>query len=195
MPLRFVAGPENGTQLVQAGLNRLAARRSNLSSVVRDFSSLEVSRPHAVYDLRADAIASGGGLETAILSGVRYLVDDGNTTVAAAEVSLDDNGLATVLANINSGPYVEATARTLTRVAGQNAVASEPYEVRLLRFAAIYLMALWLKSDSGDADIIYPLSPAPPGLSPADAYSPQSLIEIIRPLAEERMATGRTGIP
>jgi hypothetical protein len=35
------------------------------------------------------------------------------------------------------------------------------YEVRLLRFSAIALMALWLKPDAGGADIIYPMDPAP----------------------------------
>jgi hypothetical protein len=195
MPLRFVAGPRNGTQLVRTGLDNLSARESKLSSSVHDFRSLEISRPHPVYDLRADAIARGGGLETAGLSGVRYLVGDGNRTVAAAEVSVDDSGSATVLANVNYGPYVEATVQGLTEVARQNTVASEAYEVRLLRFSALYLMALWLKADSGGADIIYPLSPAPTGLNAGEAYSPEALMEIIRPLAAERIRPDRIGIP
>lgn len=195
MPLRFVAGPANGIPLVQTGLRRLAARPSYLSSIVSDFSSLQVSHPHPVYDLRADAIASGGGLETASLSGLRYLVEDGSATVAAAEVSMDGTGSATVLANLNYGPFVQATARALTEVATLTAVAAGSYEVRLLRFAAIYLMALWLKSDSGGADIIDPLAPAPPGLNAGQAYSPEDLVQIVRPLAQERVETGRIGIP
>jgi hypothetical protein len=195
MPLRFAAGPANGIPLVQTGLRRLAARPSYLSSIVSDFSSLQVSHPHPVYDLRADAIARGGGLETASLSGLRYLVEDGSATVAAAEVSMDGTGSATVLANLNYGPYVQATAQAVTEVATLTAVAAGSYEVRLLRFAAIYLMALWLKSDSGGADIIYPLAPAPPGLNAGQAYSPQDLVQIVRPLAQERVETGRIGIP
>jgi len=195
MPLRFAPEPVNGTRLVQAGLRRLAARPSYLSSIVSDFSSLQVSHPHLVYDLRAEAIARGGGLETATLSGLRYLVEDGNRTVAAAEVSLDGAGSATVLANLNYGPYVQATAQALTEVATLTAVAAGSYEVRLLRFAAIYLMALWLRSDSGGADIIYPLAPAPTGLNAGRAYSPEDLVQIVRPLAQERVAPGRIGIP
>jgi len=195
MSLRFVGEPENGTQLVKSGLDRLSSRRSQLSSVVQDFGSLEVSRPHPVYDLRADAVARGEGLETASLSGVRYLVDDGNTSVAAAEVSVDENESATVLANLNYGPYVQATEEALTEVGGDSAVASGSFEVRLLRFAAIYLVALWLKSDSGEGDMIYPLSPAPPGFDTAHAYTPEGLLEIARPLAQERVATGRVGLP
>ncbi len=65
------------------------------------------------------------------------------------------------MANINYGPFVEATARALSQVATLSAVGAGSYEVRLLRFSAIALMALWLKPDSGGADIIYPLAPAP----------------------------------
>jgi hypothetical protein len=195
MSLRFVEEPESGTQLVKSGLNRLSSRRNQLSSVVEDFSSLEVSLPHPVYDLRADAIARGEGLESASLSGLRYLVGDGNRTLAAAEVSIDEDGSATRLANINYGPYVQSTVQTLTEVAEHNAVASGSYEVRLLRFAAIYLVALWLKSDSGEPDMIYPLAPAPPGFDTAQAYTPEGFVEIVRPLAQERVATGRVGIP
>jgi hypothetical protein len=195
MSLRFVREPESGTRLVRSGLNRLSSRRNQLSSVVEDFSSLEVTRPHRVYDLRADAIARGEGLETASLSGGRYLVDDGNRTVAAAEVSINEDGSATTLANLNYGPYVQSTVQTLTEVAENKVVASGSFEVRLLRFAAIYLVALWLKSDSGDADMIYPLSPAPPGIDTAQAYTPEGFVEIVRPLAQERVETGRVGIP
>jgi hypothetical protein len=45
------------------------------------------------------------------------------------------------------------------------AVDDRWYELRLLRFASVYVMALWLKSDAPDEpDIIYPLEPAPPPL-------------------------------
>jgi hypothetical protein len=195
MPLRFAADPANGTSLVQTGLRRLGARPNYLSRTVSDFSSLQLADRHPVYDLRAEAVAGGGGLETATLSGVRYLVQDGSSPVAAAEVSLDGAGSATVLANLSYGPYVEATALALAEIATLDAVAAGSYEVRLLRFAAIYLMALWLRPDSGGADIIDPLAPAPPGLNAGQVYSPADLLQIIRPLAQERVTTGRIGIP
>jgi len=149
MPLHFATEPKNGTALVQKALSKLATRSSPLSARAIDFNALQVQQPHAVYDLRADAIAHGDGLASAKASGFRYLVATGGTTVAAAEVLADANGNATVLANVNYGPYVEATARALAQVATLSAVGAGSYEVRLLRFSAIALMALWLKPDSG----------------------------------------------
>jgi hypothetical protein len=192
MPLHFATEPKNGTALVQKALSKLATRPSPLSERAVDFNALQVQQPHAVYDLRADAIAHGEGLASAKASGFRYLIGTGGTTVAAAEVLADANGNATVLANVNHGPYVEATARALAQVATLSAVGAGSYEVRLLRFSAIGLMALWLKPDAGGADIIYPLAPAPDGLQAERAYSVDEFLQAIVPLAQKRVgASGK----
>ena len=140
-----------------------------------------MTQPHAVYDLRADAVANGGGLESAVFSGFRYLVEDGDTSVAAAEVQTDAAGNATLLANLNYGPFVAATAQALPRVAALAPVNAGSYEVRALRFAAIGLMALWLKPAAGGADIIYPLAPAPPGLQADQPYSADDFFRAVAP--------------
>ena len=186
MPLHFAAPPANGSSLVEAGLNRLSTRTSPLSGTV-DFRTLQVSQPHAVYDLRPGSVADGGGLASAALTGFRYLVAGDGATIAAAEVQVDSAGVATLLANINYGPYVEATAQALTRVAALPAVGAASYEVRLLRSSPIYLIALWLKPDSGTGDIIYPLAPAPPGLQAGQPYAAADFINAILPLAQKRV--------
>jgi hypothetical protein len=192
MPLHFATEPKNGTALVQKALSKLATRPSPLSERAVDFNALQVQQPHAVYDLRADAIAHGDGLASAKASGFRYLIGTGGANVAAAEVLADASGNATVLANINYGPYVEATTRSLAQVATLSAVGAGSYEVRLLRFSAIALMALWLKPDAGGADIIYPLAPAPDGLQAERAYSVDEFLQAIVPLAQKRVgASGK----
>jgi hypothetical protein len=192
MPLHFATEPKNGTALVQKALSKLATRPSPLSARAVDFNALQVQQPHAVYDLRADAIAHGDGLASAKASGFRYLIGTGGANVAAAEVLADASGNATVLANINYGPYVEATTRSLAQVATLSAVGAGSYEVRLLRFSAIALMALWLKPDAAGADIIYPLAPAPDGLQAERAYSVDEFLQAIVPLAQKRVgASGK----
>jgi hypothetical protein len=186
MTLHFATGPRNGNALVQQGMNKLSKRHNPLSALALDFSTLKVQQPHAVYDLRADLVADGGGLESAAASGFRYLVEGNGTSVAAAEVLADAAGTATLLANINFGQFVGATAQALAQVATLPDVRANSYEVRLLRFSAIALMALWLKPDSGGADIIFPLAPAPDGLHAGQSYSEADFIKAIRPLAQKR---------
>jgi hypothetical protein len=188
MPLRFAIEPQDGSELVRAGLNRLAARRSHVSMRAVDFSAVQLKPPHAIYDLRADEIANGAGLASAHATGFRYLVEAPSGTVAAAEVHADASGRATLLANVNYGPFVAATARALDQLAKLNQVRAGSYEVRLLRFSAILLMAIWLKSDTGDPDIIYPLAPAPDVLQADKPCSADDFLKAIMPVAKARAA-------
>jgi hypothetical protein len=196
MALRFAADPANGVALVRDHLNRISARTNPLSADGVNFDTLQVNQPHAVYDLGADAIAAGRGLAGAVFSGYRYLVTDGNSTVAAAEIQADEQGNAIQLTHINTGPFVQATAQALSTAGSHPAVSAASYEVRLLRAAAIYVMALWLKPDPAGADILYPLPPTPAELEANRPYTADDFIRAILPLAQQRTAKqGHTMVP
>jgi hypothetical protein len=190
MPIRYATAPPNGSETVRAGLERMAARE-NKPAALRgiNFNALTLTPPHAIYDLRADEIAKGGGLETAHESGFRYHVAADGGSVAAAEVHTDTSGRASLLANLNYGPFVESTAQGFSKVEALDAVSKGSYEARILRFSAIGLMAIWLKSDPGGSDIIYPLAPAPPMLKADQPYTVDAFLSAIRPMAEKRAAT------
>lgn len=186
MPIHFAAEPANGSALVRHQLERAHTRPSPLTAKAVELSALQINPPHAVYDLRADEIASGRGIASAKHTGYRYLVTAAGANIAGAEVHVDGSGAASLVANINYGPYVEATAHALTQAGALPSVAAGSYEARLLRFSAINLMALWLKPDSGGADIFYPLAPAPVGVNANQPYTEADFLAAIRPLAERR---------
>jgi len=188
MPLRFAAEVPDAPVLVRNGLNQLSARRNPLSERVSDFTALQIGTPHDVYDLRADDVAGGRGLSSARRTGVRYLIQAADGPVAAAEVHADSSGQATLLANINYGRFAEATSRALGQLANYAQVRDTSYEVRLLRFSAIPLLAMWLKPDAGGADIIYPLAPTPGALEAERPYSEEEFLAAITPLAVQRAA-------
>jgi hypothetical protein len=188
MALRFAVEPQNGKALVQAGLTRVLRRPQAPPAAMRaaTLANMQVQPPHAIYDLRADEIAAGGGLETARRTGFRYLVESAQATVAAAEVNTDASGAASLLAHVNFGPYVEATARALTVLPTLGQVSAATFEARLLRFAAVGVMAIWLKPDAAGQDLIYPLAPTPKGLQAEVLCSPADFLAAVRPLAQKR---------
>lgn len=194
MPLYFAAGPDNGVDLVRAGLARLAARGNEAPPQVRNIDprSLQIRPPHAVFDLYADEIVQRGGLETAHGGATRYLVDAPSGVLAAAEVHLDAQG-AGRLTNINIGPFVAASARGLERLALLDSVQTASFEARLLRCAALYVVAIWLKPDSGEIDIIYPLAPAPHFLRAETIYTAREFMALIRPAAQVCIAHAGLG--
>jgi hypothetical protein len=189
MPIRFAPDPPNGTETVRAGLDRMALRQNKPPALQAvDLNTVTLQPPHAIYDIYAADIAEGGGLETARATGFRYTVAANGRPIAAAEVHTDATGRATLLANLNYGPFVDSTAKGLAQVAALDAVSRANYEARVLRFSAIGLMAIWLKADAGSADIIYPLAPAPPMLTASQSYTPEAFLNAIRPLAQKRAA-------
>ena len=193
MPLQFARAPGDAARLVDERLSRPSTRRKFLVAREFDFGTPRIDRPHAVYDLTARAVAGGGGLETAVASVIRFLIEGGGADPAAAEVQIDGTGAAIVLAHFNYGPYASATARALAQVAELPAVAAAAYEVRLLRLSAIALMALWLKAESEESDIIYPLAPSPPGIQAERTYSAGEFFSAIRPLAQARASNAEEG--
>lgn len=186
MPLRSAAEPRNGTALVQERLRRIGQRKNPLSEKGVDLTSQPVQPPHAIFDLRADEIAAGKGLASAHATGFHYRIGPAGSPVAAAEVHADETGAAQLVVNVNYGLFVEAAARAVDLVASLPEAKSGSYEVRLLRFSAIGLMAVWLKSDAGGADVLYPISPAPPALQAGKAYTAEELIAAIMPMARQR---------
>jgi hypothetical protein len=153
-----------------------------------DLKAVTLPPPHAIYDIYAEDIAKGGGLETANATGFRYHVTTNGASVAAAEVHTDSTGKASFLANLNYGPFVDATAKGFAQVAALDAVSNGNYEARVLRFSAIGLMAIWLKADAGGADVIYPVAPAPDMLKANQPYTAEAFLNAIRPLAQKRAA-------
>lgn len=185
MAIRFAAEPKNGTTLVHNSLQRLAKGKNTLSEHLKA-ASPAVHSPHAVYDLRADEVAAGKGLAAAHLAGFRYLIGEKATPVAAAEVIADASGTAKLVANVNYGPFVAASAHALQQAEKLSEAHAGNYEARLLRFSAIAALALWLKSDAGGADILYPLAPAPAPLQAEKPYNEHEFLAAIRPLAQQR---------
>ena len=195
MPLRYGREPSNGTSLVRGSLQRLARRTSPMSEMGVDIASLQIQAPQAVYDLRAEEIAAGNGLASAHATGFRYLIGPQGTPAAAAEVITDGSGAAQIVANVSYGSFVASSARALQQVANLGEAKSGSYEVRLLRFSAIAVLALWLKADAGGTDILYPLAPAPAVLQAEKPYTPQEFLAAIMPIAQRRAQSHGPRVP
>ena len=194
MPLQFAPESKSSTAVVRAGMERVLQRKNALGLASDALGTLEVATPHSVYDLRADEIANGGGLETAHAAGTRYLVTANGGPLAAAEVQTDASGQP-LLANLNYGPYVAATANAFASLNASASVGEGSYEARLLRFSAIYLVAIWLKAQGKGNDLIYAVAPVPSGLQAEKPYSVEDFLAAIRPLAEKRASNKQSSIP
>lgn len=187
MPLEFAREQPDAQSLIADALDRVLARPSPISAMDLAAEPLEVGQPHPVYDLSAEDIANGRGLDAARLTGERYIVGTPGAAVAAGELVPGGPGGAPELANLNYGRFVQGTVDALGRLEQLDEVKSHDYEVRVLRSAAVFLFAIWLKPKSGRPDILYPLDPAPPPLEALRPYAPEAVLEAVAPIAQRRV--------
>jgi hypothetical protein len=184
MALRSLALSDSALETIRAGVARLAARPEYRDRGLGRAEGLDVAAPHDVYTVGLDALAAGGGLEAAEPVGRRVLLMRGADPVATAELD-DPEGAGGLSAN--EGPFAEATARAISRVESWPEVADGDYELRVLRLPALYLMALWLKDESGDRDLVVPLDPAPAGIEAGRGYDADELLAELRERARSRL--------
>jgi hypothetical protein len=184
MPLRFISDPAGGPELVLEHFQKIARRPKPPTALTRSVGAFSAVNPHSVYDLRADDIFNGGGLESARRTGVRYDLVANHTVVAAAEISIDNEEIASEIRNINFGKFPSNFAHSLQSASQLKETFSEIYEVRLLRFTAIYLMSIWLVSDFDSSGFIVTVPPVPRGLRSTQLYRPKKFLKEIAPLVK-----------
>ena len=90
----------------------------------------------------------------------------------------------------NEGPFVSATAAAIASAEQDPRLAGGDYEVRLLRIPALYFMALWLKDNRGDGDVLIPLVPIPPPFDAGHTYPPGDVLSELAAEARKRRQDG-----
>jgi len=156
--------------------------------------SLSLSSPHPIFDIPLDRLAKEERpLEAAEPVGWRALLEEDRRVVAAVELPGAEAGRAGAL--VNRGPFVDSTVNALTTAEGHERVASEKFELRLLRLNALYLLALWLHAAESGTDLFIPLEPAPAPLEAGRVYESSGfeaeLSELARAVASSYGAAER----
>ncbi|MFI9122808.1 hypothetical protein ACIGW0_26035 [Streptomyces bikiniensis] len=124
------------------------------------------------------------------LAGWRFLIRNGDRTIAAADTMLTPDGWS--FSHFFEGPYVSATERALHQAEGLPVA----YRPRLLSVPELYMLTLWLhavpepdgattpEADDttvapGAADLMVPLAPAPPGIASHRPYPVADLLPVL----------------
>lgn len=192
MGVRFGTPPDEAEGMAARGVEQVTrsfslrtAGAEALTTMAADSTGL--SAPHEMRHVGLDALAEHRGLDDSEPIGWRYLVEAGGVAVAGAEVATDAAGGAVSFAQLNEGPFVQATADALRDLDERPEVADGDYEARLVRIPALYVMALWLEDLDGDDDLVLPLAPAPEYLDTDRVYPAQEFLDALAEPARERL--------
>lgn len=193
MPLRTL-DPHAGVQ------ERVAAelQRGRLVSLASDAlggtsaDSVGMAAPHPMFNLGLDAIDSADWMQRVEMTGWRYFVTSNSGVVATVEASSSSpdgpiNGTLT-----NEGPFVLGSEQALILSETQMEISNGSYILGLLRIPALYVIALWLRSDHDPEklDRFVPVAPAPNPLIANALMDPIEFGQGLRHLKSLKAASG-----
>jgi hypothetical protein len=183
MPLLIESPPKGADKVLNAAVSELVGHGA---IALGTRSKPTASMPVPVYNLGADAIASGRGLAAARPTGwLVTLTADGEVRgtielIPARPRKGETPSEAVRFGGFSVGPLHRALAAAIESAAkssGRNKV-----QLAVLRVPALYLLALWLKDESGER--ILPIPPSPPPLKAGEPYPANRALESLRQAAK-----------
>lgn len=193
MAITVPTPPNKGLEIVRGTLRHLLATSSNThrSLAQADFNNLTVAAPHPVYVVGLENIIEREIVSAAMLTSWRYILFDGDQTLLATEISLDQDGEAIDLLSANQGPFVEGTIKGVGFAESQEIIQEGSYELRLLDIPALYFLGLWLSNENS---LFIPLSPAPGEVKAYFIYTENELVSSLLPIAKQRLMSNENVI-
>src|SRR4051794_17342245 len=153
MPLTVSGPPPAATEAVVRQVAGLVATPAGAGRRLAraDRASLALAVGHPLYTATLGDAESGDVGRAAAHTDWRYLVQEGEETVATADATVDD---ATVT-HLGEGPFGPATAHAVAVAETLPQVRSGSYELRTLRVPALKVVALWLHGLDAEEDDLY----------------------------------------
>jgi hypothetical protein len=190
MPLRTIDPPIQAFEAVRAKIANLAALAGFRTPALRRArpEAMALSTPHRTALLRLDRLKGADSLRRAAEpTGWRFLLHDGDRVVAAVEaqtVATRAGPSEHRFGQVNEGPFTVATEQAIRRAEGLDQVKRGRYTPTFLLAPAIYVAAIWLEDEDGEADLVMPLAPAPPELKPMEPMPARQFLAVLRKLAD-----------
>jgi hypothetical protein len=185
MPLRTVDPPIQAFEAVRAKLADLSSLAAFRTPGLRraDPAAIALSTPHRTALLRLDRIKGAESLRRAAEpKGWRFLLHDGERVIAAVEAQAMKGEHR--FGQINEGPFTAATEQAIRRAESLDEVKRGRYTPTFLLAPAVYVAALWLEDEAGEADLVLPLAPAPAELKPMEPMPARAFLAVLSKLAE-----------
>lgn len=128
-----------------------------------------------------DALARGELVHAAHHFAWRYLVTDGASIVAEADIVKDDKGHFGVVA-VHHGARGNGMIKGLGVAATEDRLVREHHDARSIEARGVHFVALWLHGDHGD--LFVPIEPDRTPLKKYHAYTEQEVLAVLQGLAQ-----------
>jgi hypothetical protein len=196
MPIHIPDAPAGAFDNLAAALSR-PSLHAYLATVAPALAAAPPGAPLAVapvlsfgvYVMGLDKVAAGASPSGAKLVNWRYLLPGAGNKLLEAEMSVDPAAGTQTFAAFTDGPFAAA----VKAIVDQEQTIAGDYDLAALHIAAMHVLAVWLRGRNGLADILIPVAPTHPALTPGRHYSANQFIQALRPEAEAALADDDPG--
>jgi hypothetical protein len=200
MPLDIRQPPPASLSSLNAALSKVAVNRGLTSQTprlahaadraLRERGAAAAPAPalsSPVYTLGLDAVVAGPGLSAAKLGFWTHFLPaapDDASQVVAADVNADTSRFMAM----KEGPQVHGFYNQVRALQQAPDIRAGSFELAQLRISALHVKAVWLKDKAGTGDVVIPVAPTNPALTPERRYSVAEFLAALRPAAEAAIA-------
>lgn len=139
---------------------------------------------HKVYTINSEDIESGAGLDAA--KHVGWRIFHSGDSGAVIESYCNENDEEHEFGGVNQGPFVAGTRDVISLAEELISEHKDEYEVAMVRIPWLYVMALWLKSDDAEKDMVIPFGPLNVNLEGNKAYSRAEFVAQLQAAAKKK---------
>lgn len=185
MAIVLEPGPTLGLDIIQSRVPSLLEKAGKDLAFGEMLSTgADVARPQPIYSASLKDVLDSKLLAGARLTGWQYLILNGDTVTAAAElVSAPADPAEWQYAVLHQPPSMEVEgAIHAAEVLPQ--FQQNEYQLRILRAPELHLYAVWLHRP--DDEWLIPAAPTTSGLEPNRPYAETELTEALSPFAVSR---------
>lgn len=153
--------------------------------------ALGLAAPHPMFNLSLEAIDHDDWINRVQMTGWRYFITSSEGVVATAEArSLSKDGPVEGTLT-NAGPLVVGSEQALALAEKRPEIVGGQYVLGLLRIPALYVVALWLRSERRpeSLDRFVPIGPVPAPYIVNSILTPQAFVEVLRDLKRARSSS------
>lgn len=200
MNLTIVQPPHGTADVARWIVGRLRASQGLLTrgalAAVPAGQPLWISTPHPVFNLRLDELATNGAIETARMTGWRFLVQSGEAALGTLEFAASSPMDLPRFSRVSDGRMAASTARAIHKAERGRFRQKGRYVLGMVRAPSIHVQALWLRHEQADGlhDLFAMLEPSPTA-GPVEALLPaKSFRELLARCVNEMAPQARPGM-
>jgi len=185
MAIVLEPGPALGLNIIQSRVPSLLEEAGKDLAFGKMVSAgADVSKPQPIYNASLQDVLDNKLLAGARLTGWQYLILNGDTVRATAELVFAPGDLAEWQYSVLHQPPAMLVEGAIQAAEGLPQFQQHEYQLRILRAPELHLYAVWLHRP--DDEWLIPAAPTTSPLEPKRPYTETQLTEALRPFAVSR---------